>query len=455
MVRFVFGRWASLMLLVLGPSCPGVAAALPSDTAQVRVRLKHTSALETVELTVRKGPLVVHLPGGGRPVMRLQSGETTTLGIRQNDVYVRRGSNGLYARTLRIRPAGRSAKWSLDFNNGTRTYTGSLYLAPAPEAGTSLLVVNNVPIEDYVASVVAGEYGLDDEEGKKAMAVVARTYGLFTSKKFGGTYDQSDGTASQVYKGTGAVTPASRRAAKATEGEVLTHDGALIQAVYFSSSGGHTADNENVWNAKRPVPYLRGKKDPYDSQSPHHTWSTAVNRPALLRVLSRRHGQSVRGFMIGERSEDGRVKTITLLESGGGRHEMNANAFRLAVNQGVDDARLKSTWFDARRSGNQYVFNGHGFGHGVGLSQWGAHTMAGQGKSYRDILRFYYTDVSLDRLDGVDPDPVDAPVARTPPPPENDAPTAVQEVPTPDASSPAPDDENDEDDARTTRRIGW
>lgn len=455
MVRSVFGRWASLMLLVLGLSCPGIAAALPSDTAQVRVRLKHTSALETVKLTVREGPLTVHLPGDGRPVMRLQSGETTTLGIRQNDVYVRRGTNGLYSRKLRIRPAGRSAKWSIEFDSGTRTYTGSLYLAPAPEAGTNLLVVNNVPIEDYVASVVASEYGLDDEEGKKAMAVVARTYGLFTSEKFGGTYDQADGTASQVYEGAGAVTPASRRATKATEGEVLTHDGTLIQAVYFSSSGGHTADNEDVWNAKRPIPYLRGKKDPYDTQSPHHTWSTAVDRPALLRTLSRRHGQSVRGFTIGERSEDGRVKTINLLESGGDRHEMNANAFRLAVNQGIDGARLKSTWFDARRSGNQYVFDGRGFGHGVGLSQWGAHAMAEQGKSYREILRFYYTDVSLDQLDGVEADPVDAPVARTPPPPEDDTPTAVQGAPTTDAPSPAPGEENDEDDARTTRRIGW
>jgi stage II sporulation protein D len=451
MVGFFFGRRVPLLLLVLGLMAPVTAAAAPPDTAEVRVRLKHTSTLETVELTVQQGPMTVHLPRGGRPVMRLQSGETTTLGIRQNDVYVRRGPNGLYARKLRIRPAGRSAKWTLDFESDSRTYTGSLYLAPAPEGGTNLLVVNNVPIEDYVASVVASEYGLDDREGKKAMAVVARTYGLFTSEKFGGTYDQADGTASQVYEGAGAVTPASRRATEATEGEVLTYDGTLIQAVYFSSSGGHTADNEDVWNAKRPIPYLRGKKDPYDTQSPHHTWSTAVDRPALLRILTRRHGQSIRGFTIGKRSEDGRVKTINLLESGGGRHEMNANAFRLALNQSIDGARLKSTWFDARRSGNQYVFDGRGFGHGVGLSQWGAHAMADQGKSYRDILRFYYTDVSLQQLDGVDRDPVDAPVARTPPPPDDDTPAAVSDAPTTETTRP-----NDEDDTpRTTRRIGW
>jgi stage II sporulation protein D len=352
---------------------------------------------------------------------------------------VRRGNNGLYATKLRLRPTGTSAKWALAFKNGTRTYTGSLYLAPAPESG--LLVVNNVPLEDYVASVVASEYGLDDRAGRKAMAVVARTYGLFTSEKFGGTYDQADGTASQVYEGVGAVTSASRRAAESTRGEVLTYDEALIQSVYFSSSGGHTADNEAVWNAKEPIPYLRGKDDPYDSNSPHHSWSASVPRSQLLQVLTRAHGSLVKGFTIDERSSDGRVKTINLLQSSGSPAEMNANDFRLVVNRGVDGNPLKSTWFDARRSGNRYVFDGRGFGHGVGLSQWGAHEMAKRGKSYRDILTFYYTDVRIEQLGGVDKDPRDAPVARTPPTPE------------PDPASPTETRERSVD--TDQRRIGW
>lgn len=434
-------RWTALLLLSVGLLCPGRATADPgpSDTTRVRVRLNNTSVIQSVALTVKEGPIAVHLPGGGRPVMRLQSGETTTLGLRQKDVYVRRGNNGLYATKLRLRPTGDNAKWSLAFKNGTRTYTGSLYMAPAPESG--LLVVNNVPLEDYVASVVASEYGLDDREGRKAMAVVARTYGLFTSKKFGGTYDQADGTASQVYNGAGAVTPAARRATKATPGEVLTYDGTLIQAVYFSSSGGHTADNEAVWNAKKPIPYLRGKEDPYDSASPHHTWSASVKRSELLQVLTRAHGSLVKGFTIGERSADGRVKTINLLQSGSSSAEMNANDFRLVVNRGVEGAPLKSTWFEARRAGDQYVFDGRGFGHGVGLSQWGAHEMAKRGKSYRDILTFYYTGVSIEELGDVKKDPRDAPVARTPPSPE------------PDPATPTDTREGSVD--TDQRRIGW
>ncbi|WP_105011542.1 SpoIID/LytB domain-containing protein [Salinibacter sp. 10B] len=422
--------WFVLGLLLafgLPSSLTVLADPSPADTSRVRVRLNHRASIETVKLTVDEGPLAVHLPSGGAPVMRLQSGETTTLGLRQSDVYIRRGADGLYATELQLRPAGSDAAWTLSFNNAKRTYTGGLYLAP--DAGSGLLVVNDVPIEDYVASVVASEYGLDDTEGKKAMAVVARTYGLFASAKFGGAYDHADGTASQVYNGLDAVTKASRQAAQATAGEVLTHDGTLIQAVYFSSSGGHTANNEDVWNAKEPIPYLRGKKDPYDTVSPHHTWSASVDRSPLLQALTRKRGSLVNGFVIDDRSPDGRVKTIKLLHSDGPNHRMNANTFRLVVNQGVDGAPLKSTWFDARRSGDTYIFDGHGFGHGVGLSQWGAHGMAEQGHSYRDILHFYYTDVEIHQLNRVQKDPVDAPVAKDP--------------------RPAPSD------STTTRRIGW
>jgi stage II sporulation protein D len=243
---------------------------------------------------------------------------------------------------------------------------------------------------------------------------------LFASEKFGGTYDQADGTVSQVYKGVTAVTDASRTATRRTEGEVLTHDRTLIQAVYFSSSGGHTANNEDVWEAKQPIPYLRGREDPYDEASPHHTWSATVDRSSLLQVLTRRRGTSVEGFTIDSRAPHGRVTTINVLQSDGTRHEMNANAFRLAVNRGVEGAPLKSTWFDARRSGSQYVFDGRGFGHGVGLSQWGAHAMAEQGEDYRDILRYYYTDVAIRPLDEVQTDPQAAPIARTPDPPADD-----------------------------------
>jgi len=410
----VYGVYVLLVILTAPVLPPAHAQSEADDLSGVRVRLNHQSVLRSAQLEVEDGPLRVRLPSGGS-VMRLNAGETSTLGLRQNEVSIRHGEKGLYATRLHLQPSQDDATWTLSFENREdRTYTGGLYVAPASQPQSSLLVVNDVPIEDYVASVVASEYGLDDTEGAKAMAVVARTYGLFTSEKFGGAYDKADGTASQVYEGVGAVTKDSKQAARATDGEVLTYDGNLIQAVYFSSSGGHTADNEAVWKAKKPIPYLRGKKDPYDTGSPHHNWTTTMRRQAVLRALTRHRGTSVEGFTINDRSPDGRVKSVNVLQSNGGRHAMSANAFRLLVNREVDGASLKSTFFDARRRGSEYVFDGHGFGHGVGLSQWGAHAMAEQGKSYREILRFYYTGVEIEKIGGVEFDPVDAPVAKEP-----------------------------------------
>lgn len=403
------------LLLTLGTGLPLQAQSRSGDLDRVRVRLQHGSALNRVELTAEDGPVAVHVPGGSSPVMRLQSGETATLGVRQQDVYVRTDANGLYGTKLNVRPRDTDAAWTLSFETDEeRTYTGELSLAPSPDQGSGLMLVNNVSIENYVASVVASEYSLDDREGAKAMAVVARTYGLFTSAKFGGAYDHADGTASQVYEGSNAVTEASRRAAEATAGEVLTYDGNLIQAVYFSSSGGHTANNESVWEGEDPIPYLRGKDDPYDSESPHHSWTSTVNRSELLQALTRERGTPVDGFTIHSRTSHGRVETVELLQSNNNTHVMDATDFRFAVNRDVQEAPLKSTWFDARRQGAQYVFDGRGFGHGVGLSQYGAHAMAEQGADYREILRFYYTDVEIERLDGVEFVPEEAPVANEP-----------------------------------------
>lgn len=408
--------WGSLVvaLFVLSPVYLASGQSGGADTTAVRVRLHAQRTVETAVLTAETNDVVVEVPGGGAPAFTLRPGDSLTLGLRQDDVFVQQGAQGVYATSLRLAPRDESASWSLASDgHPTQTYTGALRLSPDSTDG--LLLVNRVPLEDYVASVVASEYGLDDTAGAKAMAVVARTYGLFATQKFGPSVDHADGTLSQVYEGADAITSRSRRVTESTRGQVLTHGGRPIQAVYFSSSGGHTADNEDVWQAESPQPYLRGRPDPYDQDSPHHRWRATVSRPALLRALTRLRGTSVEGFTLGQRMPHGRLKTMNVLHSDDTRHTMNANAFRLAVNRRLQDEPLKSTWFDARREGDTYVFEGRGFGHGVGLSQWGAHAMATQGKSYEEILTFYYEDVTIRRHEGTQLAPPAEPVAESPP----------------------------------------
>jgi len=397
-------RSGGMGLLLLGILLGTGARAQPTSdsTSWIQVRLHHQADIESVRLSPERGTLTVQLPGNDAAAFELSPADTVTLGRRQSDVYAQHGKARLYARALRLTPAS-EATWTLTLPpESTRNYSGSLRLSRA-EAESALQLVNRAPLTDYVASVVESEYGFDDQAGARAMAVVARTYGLFsTKKKFDGEYDHVDGTASQVYRGLNATTETARAAAHTTRGEILTYKGAPIQAVYFSSSGGHTANNEDVWTDSDPLPYLRGKKDPYDEPSPKHRWSTQVDRRSLLQALTLHEGTSVDGFLLDERSPDGRLRTIKILHSDGTQTKIEATTFRSIVNEGVQGTPLKSTWFEARRDGSKYVFDGRGHGHGVGLNQWGTHTMAQRGKSYREILSFYYTGVQIQQLEEVD-----------------------------------------------------
>jgi stage II sporulation protein D len=284
-------------------------------------------------------------------------------------------------------------------------------------------LINEVNIEDYVAAVVAAEYGFDDLEGAKAMAVIVRTYAMAVINKYGSEYDHVDHTLSQVYRGTEGISPTIREAVRQTRGEVLSYDGELIEAVYFAASGGHTADNDAVWSAEA-VPYLRGKPDPYGSSAPQSTWTFRVSRDRLLAALSARYG-TVTGFVIDERGKDDRVISIELLKASGRHETIRGNEFRVFVLEHFGDATLRSTLFTADRVGDHYVFEGRGNGHGVGLSQWGAHELAQRNSSYRDILEFYYTGIQLQRLDDLtdaEPPPAAAPSSDPPDSPARSAP---------------------------------
>jgi len=404
---------------------------LPTAGQDVRVRIFDRIAPSEIEIeTTRRTP--VHSTPDRAPLFHIEPGTPATLTLHRGDVRIEHGSHRVAASTLYLDPSDQTAT-TLRSRGTERSYSGKFEVRPD---NSTLEIVNAVPLEHYVASVVASEYGLDDEEGAKAMAVVARTYALRGSDKFDSTYTHVDHTISQVYRGLSSVTDASRAATAATRGEVLTYQSHLIEAVYFSSSGGHTANNEDVWDASETLPYLRGRNDPYDSASPHHTWESSADRATVLRGLERQFGGSVRGFYLGDTADSGRLLTMELLRPNGSREPVQANSFRQAVNRAAGREVLKSTWFEARRSGSRYVFAGRGYGHGVGLSQWGAHGMANEGRSYRDILAFYYQGTTITNIDNVEQPPTRLALDE-----------AGGDEPNPAGSEAA--------ERRSSRRIGW
>lgn len=383
-----------LALLFLG------TPALAQTDEVVRVRLFDLAAPTKIRIAAHEGPVRLFAADFTQEMARLEGGEDAVVMRASNQLHIQIGETGIFANSIRVEAAP-GAQTVLNVVEGRsptkpRPYQGTVRIT-LDESEWKLLVVNQVELEDYVAAVVSTEYGFDDLEGSKAMAVIIRTYTLAVLNKYGTDYDHVDHTLSQVYRGTDRITPIIREAVRQTRGQILSHDDRLIEAVYFSVSGGHTADNEAVWRSQA-LPYLRGKPDPYGASAPHADWSIRIPRTRLLAALSAAYGD-VTGFVIGERGNDGRVTGVDLLNSAGGRRTIRANEFRMHVLKNFGDASLRSTLFDVRREGEEYIFEGKGSGHGVGLSQWGAHDLAMRNTPYQEILDFYYTDVRLEQLD--------------------------------------------------------
>ena len=169
-------------------------------------------------------------------------------------------------------------------------YRGALELRPGASGGVT--AVNALSLDSYVMGVVPGEMPSSWlPEALKAQAVAARSYAL-TTDAAGAVFDQYPDTRSQVYRGMNGEVPSTNAAVRATANQVVTYHGQTAVTYFFSTSGGETENVENVWLGSRPVPYLRGVKDPYDRIAPRHRWKIG---PLSRRAITARFGSLCRG----------------------------------------------------------------------------------------------------------------------------------------------------------------
>lgn len=281
-------------------------------------------------------------------------------------------------------------------------YRGWVELIPG-ESG--VIAINQVGLEDYVSSVVGSEMGHRfPMEALKAQAVASRTYALYhRSRRSQQPFDLGSGIDWQVYKGVAAESNRTQAAARETAGQVLVHQGQLINAVFHSSGGGHTDDAGNVWLESRP--YLQGVPD-FDHHSPVFSWTATI--PAQqLQQLAGGIG-AIRSIEILRSSPWGRAITLRLVGSQGSK-DVSGSEFRRALG-------LRSTMIAISPRGEAattasltpaganfpafFQIQGRGYGHGVGMSQWGAAALASQNYSYQQILSHYYRNTSLTVVEG-------------------------------------------------------
>ena len=268
---------------------------------------------------------------------------------------------------------------------GDRWYRGRTRLV---RQGKGITAVNQVDLEDYLYSVVGAEAIPSwPQEALKAQAVAARSYALYKrSKSSNQLYDLDTTTKTQVYKGLGSEYLSTHQAVKATKGQVMTYNDRVILAVFHSSSGGHTENVEDVWSS--PLPYLRGVVD-YDYVAPVFQWSKIFS----ARELGSRIGGvgKVRAMLPEQTTPHGRIVTMKVVGDRGTKRVSGAQ-LRKALG-------LRSTLFRASSADGGFQVYGRGFGHGIGLSQWGAYSLAQQGINYQQILSHYYRNAILAQID--------------------------------------------------------
>jgi stage II sporulation protein D len=264
--------------------------------------------------------------------------------------------------------------------------------------GSGLAVVNELPLEDYLAGVLRAEAGERwPVEALRAQAIVARTYAAYHRMIGAGkAYHIVASTAHQQY--VGRVTPPSPiwDAVRETAGQVLLWEGELFPAFYHTESGGYTEDPRTVF-ATPNMPALRPVVCPFSAGSPHFYWTLDVKLTDLADAL-RRNGidvGAVTAVEVAERTPSLRATFVTARGTRGAVR-IRGNDFRRIL--GYDT--LKSTLFAVAVEGGTAHFAGRGYGHGVGLCQWGARGMAEQGYTAQKILEFYYPGATLGTLSG-------------------------------------------------------
>jgi stage II sporulation protein D len=270
---------------------------------------------------------------------------------------------------------------------GDRWYRGRTQLVPT---GKGLVAVNYVDLEQYLYSVLGAEMSASwPLEALKAQAVAARTYALYKRATGGNSvFDVGDTTQWQVYKGLETEAKSTHQAVESTAGQVLTYGGQPILAVFHASSGGHTENVEDIWRQSQSLPYLRGVAD-YDMGTPNFEWTKSLSRSELSRKIS--GVGSVISMTPESTTPQGRIVTMLVQGDRGTRH-VSGSDLRSALG-------LKSTLFVVNSDGNNgFQIQGRGYGHGLGLSQWGARNLAAQGTNYQQILGHYYQSATLSQL---------------------------------------------------------
>ena len=364
------------LLLILNMLC-----CIPAAAQTLRVRLWSQHPPAAVQLTAS-------------PSLALQR----CMGCKS----VASGNALLTAHGNRVELNGQSAARLLAKGSYTLTVEGHAVKLTSPlevtaQQGT-LLLTAELPLEEYVAAVLAAEAGsLRSPEALKAMAVAARTYAVhFRGRHAAQGFDLCDSTHCQVMRPSQSNDRA-RAAAEATQGELLWFRGATAATYYHKDCGGVTeASGEDLSGASPPLPYLTQHSDEWCLRRAQHNWQSTLRKSDIIAALRNAGLAAPRRFLhitVAQRSSSGRVRRLRL--EGQPPLTVDEESFHRAIGMALGWNQVPSALYEIEDHGDTVVLRGRGDGHGVGLCQTGADAMGEAGHNYAEILAYYYPHTQL------------------------------------------------------------
>ncbi len=362
-------------------SCAQAAFALPPPEIRVLVMSNKAVFIECFSEQIDV------LPEGQRPDKKFSFKEAVTITA---------GNRGLIINSLPVGDAVMITNSTRRYSIGNRSFRGKM--EAIWKSKDKLLLVNHLPMEEYLVGLLGSEvYPNWPMEALKAQAIAARTYALHhadVNKRNGvrGDYDVTATVLSQVYEGAHKEDFRAHEACRETEGVVLLRNGSIFPAYYHSCCGGLTEHAHNVWpGADGP----RQITDKYCKGSPKMRWTWRTSVRDFISTLRSQDAdvEKILGVSTELESDSPRVKFLLIVDEEGTK-KIKATELRRIFGF----SNIKSTWFDVDIKGSRIEFIGRGYGHGVGMCQWGSKGMADAGFTYDEILKFYYPDAELTRL---------------------------------------------------------
>ncbi len=262
------------------------------------------------------------------------------------------------------------------------------------------IFINIVPIEEYVIGVLNAEIPASwPIEALRAQAIVSRTYAY---RKIMDNKDELfDVGSTEMYQKYDYYGSDSRivQAVKSTAHKIIIYQNEPIEVFFHSCSGGRTENSSDVF--QKDLPYLRSIPDPYCARDERFFWTFTADKQQVIRALNKMNTpiaeeREIKSIRVHRRTGSGRAKEILINFEGGSELVVEGNRFRIAMDPKQLKSLLISKIVTQSREGEvKFIFYGRGYGHGVGMSQWGAKGMAEQGFDYQRILEHYYRGTQI------------------------------------------------------------